>query len=358
MTSRTTSNSSEGPATPASSGGECQAELVWQDVSTVEEILDHIISSRQSDTRSILSFNWQASQVDDLSEQLDARLIEVDQIKIRRFEYDYETETVYLDIVGESPLHYQVQTGLRDYLKASLMKLLVATEDTTIRDLIRSTKEQGTASIKYENKLFKQADVSFGQSEKFQHAERKARQYIDSSDGKIRAVLILDLHYPDMKKAWVSLLTADDSASHWILYHELYHDDDLDQQPMGQVDLYLSDFVGLAGLPAAYCRPFTAELAAGIKRNPTISLTYERLRAMFRRARYLHNPKEFSQEAGDEEENPYEEMERRLAEARMEVERRVAEARIEGRNEARIEMERRLAEARNEWRIEMERRFS
>ncbi|KAK4233491.1 hypothetical protein C8A03DRAFT_47977 [Achaetomium macrosporum] len=310
MTSLTTSNSSEGPATPASSEGECQAELVFE------------ICQFRTGTGLILGFNWQASQVDDLPEQLDARLIELDQTNIRRFEYDYETETVYLDIMSECPFHYQ---------------LLVATEDTTIRDLIRSAKEQGTASIKYENKLRKQADLSFGQSETRQHVERKARQYIVSSDGKIRAVLILDLQYPGMKKAWVSLLAADDSASHWILHHELYHDDDLDQQPVGQVDLYLSDFVGLASLPAAYCRPFTAKLAAGIKRNPTINLTYERLRAIFRWARYLHTPKEFSQESG-------------VAEERMETERRVAEA----RNEERIEVERRLAEER----IKMERHIT
>jgi hypothetical protein len=72
-------------------------------------------------------------------------------------------ETVYLDIM-ESPFHYQVQAGLRDYLKDCLAKLLVAMDDTEIRQLIRSAKEQGTASIKYENKLCKQADVSFGQA--------------------------------------------------------------------------------------------------------------------------------------------------------------------------------------------------
>jgi hypothetical protein len=72
-------------------------------------------------------------------------------------------ETVYLDIM-ESPFHYQVQAGLRDYLKDCLAKLLVATDDTEIRQLIRSVKEQGTASINYEKKLYKQADVSFDQA--------------------------------------------------------------------------------------------------------------------------------------------------------------------------------------------------
>jgi LEA14-like dessication related protein len=79
-------------------------------------------------------------------------------------------------------------------------------------------------------------------------------------------------------------------------------------------------------------------------------MTYEQLRAIFRRARYLYNPEEFPLEVGDEEENLYEEMERRVAEARSETERRVAEA----RSEERIKMERRLAEER----IEMERHIA
>ncbi|KAL2129246.1 hypothetical protein VTI74DRAFT_8015 [Chaetomium olivicolor] len=153
-----------------------------------------------------------------------------------------------------------------------------------------------------------------------------------------------------MKKAWVSLLAAEDSSSRWIQYHEVYHDDSLEQQPAGQVDIYLSDFVGRAGVPAAYCRPSTAEPIAGTTRNPTITMTYERLRAIFRKARYLHDPKEFPPEVGDEEENLYEEMERRLAEERIEMERRLAEERME--------TERRVAEARNEERIEMERRLA
>ncbi|KAK4098442.1 hypothetical protein N658DRAFT_518049 [Parathielavia hyrcaniae] len=366
MASKTTSDSPALPASPTSSENERHAELVWLDVSTIDEILNFIVSSRQIGTESIIGFHWQASQMDDLSGQLDARLLELDQPSIRRFEYDYESETVYLDIMKESPFHYQVQAGLRDHLKDCLAKLLVTTDNTEIRQLIQSAKEQGTASIEYEDKLCKQADVSFGQAGTLPSlvCERKARQYIDSSDGNIRAVLILDLQYPGMKKAWVSLLAADDSPSHWILHHELYHDDDLDQQPVGQVDLYLSDFVGLAGLSVDYCRPSTAELAAGITRNPTITLTFERLRAIFRRARFLHAATKFTAEVGDEEENPYEEVERRLAEERVEMERRVAEAErrvteAEQRLvEERIKAERRVTEACTKDRAELERHMT
>lgn len=74
-----------------------------------------------------------------------------------------------------------------------------------------------------------------------------------------------------MKKAWVSLLTADG----WLPDHEVYHDDNLDQQPRGKIDLYLSDFVGSAGLPPAYCRPSPAKLAAGITRFAILVLNHE-----------------------------------------------------------------------------------
>ncbi|KAK4150538.1 hypothetical protein C8A00DRAFT_46103 [Chaetomidium leptoderma] len=360
----------------ASQNSSTAPALVVRDFSTIEEIIEYIdntrldLSAHDCDCagKPILGFHWQASKVDELFEQLDARLAELDEPKIRRFEYDYESETVFLDIMGESELHYQAQAGLRRYIENRIAELptLATMDDPKIRHLIRSIEERGTFFIKYKSKIRKQAD-----SESRQHVERKARQYIDSSDGKIQVALILVLQYPGMKKAWVSLLAADDPSSSWVQHSDLFHDDDLDQQPAGQVALYLSDFVGLVpGMPAALCRPSTAEVAAGITRNPMIAVTYERLRAIFRRARHLHSPTQFTTEAGDEEENPYEDAERRLAEARKETERRLAEARnetewrlAEARNEAewclaeaRNETEWCLAEARNEARIETERR--
>lgn len=85
--------------------------------------------------------------------------------------------------------------------------------------------------------------------------ETKAEQYTDMSEGKIRAVLILDLDYPDIKKAWVSLRVAGNPSAYWVQRCELFYDDDLVQQPRGQVNLYLSDFVGEVGLPTDLCRP-------------------------------------------------------------------------------------------------------
>jgi hypothetical protein len=77
-----------------------------------------------------------------------------------------------------------------------------------------------------------------------------------------------------MTKARVSLLVADDfSGSHWIQRSDIFHDDALDQQPTGQVGLYFSDFVGLAGLPTTFRRPSISQLSAGIRRFVTPSWT-------------------------------------------------------------------------------------
>ncbi len=151
------------PADPAHS-------QVVRDFSTIEEIIQCIFDTRQdAHNREFagqltLAFHWQASEVDELSEQLDARLVELDEQKIRRFEYDYKSETVYLDIMGESTLHVKVQNGLRDYIKNQILKWRATAIDTRIRDLFRSIDEPGTADIKYESKIRKQPDGSFGQA--------------------------------------------------------------------------------------------------------------------------------------------------------------------------------------------------
>jgi hypothetical protein len=62
----------------------------------------------------------------------------------------------------ESLLHYKVQSGLRDYIKNRIAKLLATTNDAIIRDSLRSVLEQGSVDITSDGKLFKQADVSFG----------------------------------------------------------------------------------------------------------------------------------------------------------------------------------------------------
>ena len=75
-----------------------------------------------------------------------------------------------------------------------------------------------------------------------------------------------------MKKAWVSLRVGGGPSRHWVKDHELFYDDALDQQPAGEIELYVSDLVGFTGLPAADCRPSTTELATGITKFAVLLL--------------------------------------------------------------------------------------
>jgi hypothetical protein len=138
-------------------------------VSTFNEIIDQIANARnnasgsQWDIVPILSFDWPASELHEL-DQLDARLVEIDQPKVRRFEYDYVSRKVYIDIMPESPLHAEFQAAICEDLRVSLGELFAVTNDAAIRRLIKSFKDRGTASIKIEGKLDKQADISFAQA--------------------------------------------------------------------------------------------------------------------------------------------------------------------------------------------------
>ncbi len=135
---------------------------VFLDCHTLDEITNCIVDARHQANEAILVFRWPASEAHGLAQRLDDRLAELGQPKARRFEYDYKSGLVYLDIMGESEFHYQVQAGLRDYLKDGIAEFLGATEDPTLRQRFRSFRERGTFLIKYENKLCKQPDVSFG----------------------------------------------------------------------------------------------------------------------------------------------------------------------------------------------------
>ncbi|KAH6840635.1 hypothetical protein B0I37DRAFT_219676 [Chaetomium sp. MPI-CAGE-AT-0009] len=163
MASQMISNPAEGPAAPTSSEGEHHIELVWPDVSTIEQVLEYIVESRQRNNESIIGFHWQASQIHDLFKQLDASLLDLDERTIRRFEYDYESETVYLDIRGQSQIQYQVGMGLRDRIIADLASFHIAVMDIPEISQLRRVYEHRPVPIEYGNKLYKQADVSFAQ---------------------------------------------------------------------------------------------------------------------------------------------------------------------------------------------------
>ncbi|KAK3293638.1 uncharacterized protein B0H64DRAFT_434780 [Chaetomium fimeti] len=273
-------------------------EPVSLNVRTVEEIVDYVVKARTDGTESIVSFHWQPSKVENLLTQLGDKSIGIEDFEIRRVEYDYKFETVYLDITNDTELLNKVQAGLRYFLQNRLNGLVADMADPAMHHLARRIKARGTFLMRYEDKICKQADLSFGLaghlpslvceifwSQPRQYIERKAHQYIEMSDGQIRAVLILDLQYPDAAEGCVGLLVADDSgSSDWIQRSQVFYDETFTEQPNGRVDLYISDFRGCAGLPAALCRPSAIELAAGVSRTPQIILTYKRLAAIFRTA--------------------------------------------------------------------------
>lgn len=129
---------------------------------TVEQIVGHILSARTCGTESIISFHWQPSGVDGLFKELGSWLKELSEFDIRRFEYDYESETVYLDITEETELQYKVQASIRGSIQKCLNDMVADMDDSAIRQLIEGIKEGGASLMKYEGKIYKQADVSFG----------------------------------------------------------------------------------------------------------------------------------------------------------------------------------------------------
>ncbi|KAK3364055.1 hypothetical protein B0T25DRAFT_418392, partial [Lasiosphaeria hispida] len=188
-------------------------------------------------------------------------------------------------------------------------------------------------------------------SESWPKVEKKAKDYIRQSDGEIRVVFIINAHYPHLKKATVSLLVADGGGGfHWNLNREVIHDDRLHHQPSGEVNFYLSDFLGSEGLPINFCRPPTGISRSNVYicRSPYFTVSYQRLAAVFRTARHVRHPDVFAMAEEDLETNLFKEMqqehERRIAEERSEAERRIAEERSE--TERRIAKERSKAERR------------
>lgn len=96
--------------------------------------------------------------------------------------------------------------------------------------------------------------------------ERKVIQYIECAEGDIQAAIVLDMQYPKANWAKVALCVADGTTATWVQYFKTIYDNNLVEQPEGEVGLYISDFLGPTGLPTAFCRPSVAETAAGIQR--------------------------------------------------------------------------------------------
>ncbi|KAK3363824.1 hypothetical protein B0T25DRAFT_442771 [Lasiosphaeria hispida] len=113
---------------------------------------------------------------------------------------------------------------------------------------------------------------------------------MDCAEGEIQAAIALDTQYPKATWAKVALRVVDGATTTgtWVQDFETLYDDKLVEQSDGQLGLYISEFLGPAGLMPAFCRPSTSEVAAGVSRDPQIILTYDRLRSIFLKARSIH----------------------------------------------------------------------
>lgn len=137
---------------------------ISQDASRIQDIITQIACARSGDVESIISFKWEASTVDRLFEVLQDELSKLNQPKIRRVEFDFSSDTAYLDTMGESILHAQVQEGVRDHIHNCLMTLSdhAPRDHPEVEDLIKSIRFFGQAAIKLNRKLLKQPDGGFG----------------------------------------------------------------------------------------------------------------------------------------------------------------------------------------------------
>jgi hypothetical protein len=174
--------------------------------------------------------------------------------------------------MGESRFHAGVQEEIKQYILNGIQVAASTVKDKKLRKLLLSSKSLAAATIRHKKKLFNQPDFSFIQpgalfpslvgeiafGQTSDNVEKKARRYIRKSDGNIQAVIVVDVEYPSMRKGWVSLRVADGASGSWVQHRQLLFDDDTNERPDGQLELYISDIVGLACSPAAFCRPLTA----------------------------------------------------------------------------------------------------
>ncbi|KAK3364376.1 hypothetical protein B0T25DRAFT_493164, partial [Lasiosphaeria hispida] len=267
------------PITYPPVGGPQIERLLLDTLPTLEEIFQHIINARYS----TLTFPWPEDQLESLDAYLVSKAHELGQanLKIRRFEYDFESATVYLNMkVVESNFHSVFTIYSANYVEYEIEVGIPHVKDENIQRRLRATINRGTGSI-VAKKSSVQADWSLGCADsKIPRliCEEKARRYFRRWDS-VQVVFIIDIAYPSHDAATVSLLT----RSGWVQHREAFFDGNADEQPAGQVGLYYSDLIGPTGLPPAYCRSEAL--------GPNIVVPFEVLRYILTIARNVHTGK-------------------------------------------------------------------
>ncbi|KAH6612912.1 hypothetical protein B0J18DRAFT_470263 [Chaetomium sp. MPI-SDFR-AT-0129] len=285
-------------ASESESESESCINIISVDGYSIDEIVQHIVDARRDRTESILSLHWPADAPGDLCGRIDKKLVKLDQIKIRRFEYDYQSGIAYIDIMTETSLHFQMLVGTSNYAELSLARFVATIPDDALRQrIVGEILNFGTASIEKKAKILKQGDFAFSSVK-----NKLPSLYIKCAEGDIQAAIVLDVQYRKANRAKVALCVADGTAAGtWVRYFDTIYDEKLVEQPEGEVGLYLSDFIGPTNLPVSFCRPSAAETAAGIQRNPQVRLTYEQLRKIFLKARAIYQGR-YEPRNGEEEE--------------------------------------------------------
>ena len=113
--------------------------------------------------KTLLGFYWKANQMPGLPERLDAGLFRSGEMQIRRFEYHFESETVYIDLFGGVRFQLEAKAGFRAYIENQIAKLPAIIDDPEIRHLVRSIKKNTTV-LDIAHKLRTEIDFSFGQA--------------------------------------------------------------------------------------------------------------------------------------------------------------------------------------------------
>jgi len=138
-------------------------DIVSVDGYSFDQIIQHIVNAYRDGTESIISLHCPADGAWDLGARINEKLVELDQIKIQRFEYDYQSGIAYIDIMPESSLHFQMLVGTHNHTEISLARFIATIPDAALRQrIVREILDFGTARIEKEGKILKQGDFTFG----------------------------------------------------------------------------------------------------------------------------------------------------------------------------------------------------
>ncbi|KAH8882406.1 hypothetical protein GQ53DRAFT_812107 [Thozetella sp. PMI_491] len=256
------------------------------DGQSLDQILARLeleLAAHNSAPRKPVVFHWPAAEIDALFLRLEA-------LPARHTDYDYRSETVHIDMTGESEMHYLVQSGLRALMETAIAAFRVTIDDPEVCRRMACVRERGTADIKQPGAFIYQADVAFREfTESTQYAEEKATKYITDTHGQIGAVLLVDLGFPHAKQATIGLMVADSSLARWVQRGDVFTTRIWMNSPMATL-VYTSRTFSVATirspLSSAAPRARNAQLAC---HDSQIVLTYEQLRSIFLDTRELHS---------------------------------------------------------------------